>query len=353
MIELEINPKTLKQHKEWICTTNKNVEKRLYKKLENLSSSEVDPDKKRIFKFLFSELPNILIDDLLSLKEIINRYESLMVDFRLKDTEKIKKVRGRSKYNGKKERILLNDLKIIFENEYKHFYSAKEWNAYMFLEELNLSICPYCGSQFIFLYNNGKKTRATLDHFFDKATYPFLAISIFNLVPSCKVCNSDLKSTKEFTLDNNYSPYEKNIVDKIEFSIDVESVKKGMKIRNENSEIDYYDMFIGGSTDFKIKVNYNENDKKIAKKIKGNLETFKLEEFYNKYHKQYVKSIIRKSHIYNKVYIQALNKSFDLIFIDENDLLKSIYSSVEEDKNNILGKLNREIAKKQLSLLNS
>jgi len=36
----------------------------------------------------------------------------------------------------------------------------------------------------------------TLDHVIDKATYPYLSLSIFNLVPSCYICNSKLKGSK-------------------------------------------------------------------------------------------------------------------------------------------------------------
>lgn len=36
----------------------------------------------------------------------------------------------------------------------------------------------------------------TLDHFFDKATYPYLALSLKNLVPSCHACNSKIKHSK-------------------------------------------------------------------------------------------------------------------------------------------------------------
>ena len=353
MIELEITQKILKNHHDWIFGTNKSDEKRLYQKLKRLKDNETDENNKKIYSFLFKKLTTIIKGGVEDLNRIIVEYELLMKEYRVSDIVDIKKVWGRERYNGKKERAMLEELKEVFVKEYNHFYDSEYWNAYIFLQELDISICPYCSSQFIFLYNNGKKTRATLDHYFDKATYPFLAISIFNLVPSCKVCNSDFKSTKEFTLVDNYSPYERKIVDKMEFSIDVTTVKKSAKIKNENSEIDYYDMFIGNNTDFQIKLDIDKSDERIAKKIEGNINIFKIEELYNKYHKYLVKSIIKKSHVYNKVYIQTLNKSFELMFIDEEDLMRSIYLPVNDDKNNMLGKLSRDIAKKQLELLNS
>ncbi|MGE7918260.1 hypothetical protein ACQKM9_04830 [Viridibacillus sp. NPDC093762] len=353
MIELEITQKILDLHEGWVFGENASNEERLYKQFEKLTDNESDLDIKNIYLHLRKKFKEIILGDLNTLNNIIFEYEKMMGKFRLNDNEEIKKVRGRDRWIGKKERRMLLEMKEIFEGEYKYFYSSTNWNAYLFLNELNISICPYCSSQFIFLYNDkGKKTRATLDHFFDKATYPFLSVSIFNLVPACKVCNSDLKSTKEFTLKKNYSPYEKKIADKIEFVIDVTNVKKSKKIENKNSEIDYYEMFVGNSTEFDIKINVNPVDILKETKIKGNIKDFGIEKFYNKYHKNYVKSIIRKSHIYNKVYLSTLLNTFDLVFINEEDLLSAIYPRVEDDKNFMLGKLTRDIAKKQLEFLN-
>lgn len=353
MIELELTQSIVNKHYGWVFKTNKDDEGRLYQKLKSISENESQEDKKNIYEYIFNKLSTIIKGNLEELQHLIDDYEKLMVLFRVNDTKEIKKVRGRDKHIGAKEREVLATLSDIFLKEYKYFYSSKYWNAYIFLQELDVSICPYCCSQFIFLYNTDKKTRATLDHFFDKATYPFLAISIYNLVPACKVCNSDFKSTKEFNLEENYSPYERRIVEKIEFKIDVTTVKKSSKIQNDNSEIDYYGMFIGDNTDFQIKLDIDKSDEQIYRKIQGNLDTFKIVELYNKYHKHYVKSLIRKSHIYNKVYIQTLSKTFDLMFINEADLIRSIYLPAIDDKNNMLGKLGRDIAKKQLEFLNS
>ncbi|MFJ3387996.1 hypothetical protein [Lysinibacillus sp. NPDC086135] len=354
MIELSITPSIVKQHKDWIFGENAQDDDRLYKKLNFLVDNEVVPDIKNVFKFIFDNLSSIISGDLESLDSIINRYEAIMKDFRNTDLKEKSKVRGRNIYQGAKERKLIKQLKEVFVNEYEYFYSSKNWNAYIFLKELGVSICPYCNSQFLFLYNEkGRKTRATLDHFFDKATYPFLAISIYNLVPSCKVCNSDLKSTKLFHLGKNYSPYERNIVENMRFKIDVTSVKKSSKLINEYSEIDYYEMFIGNSTEFKIDIEINTEDEMKKLKIKGNLEVFRIVDLYNKYHKNYVKSLIRKSHIYNKVYLYSLMNTFESIFLNEEDLYNAIYPKITDDKNYMLAKLSREIAKQQLEFLNS
>ena len=65
--------------------------------------------------------------------------------------------------------------------------------AYHVLNVLNLRTCPYCNRSYTFtVYGKNKKqknVRPQLDHFYDKANYPILAVSFYNLVPSCPVCN--------------------------------------------------------------------------------------------------------------------------------------------------------------------
>lgn len=65
----------------------------------------------------------------------------------------------------------------------------------------NLRVCPYCNRTyipFIHLKGKGQSIKGQLDHFFPKETYPYLAVSIFNLVPSCSYCNGvSCKSTSD------------------------------------------------------------------------------------------------------------------------------------------------------------
>lgn len=79
---------------------------------------------------------------------------------------------------------------------------------------LNVKTCPYCNMHYT-LYANEPKKRSVLklarfqfDHFFDKARYPMLSMSFYNLIPSCGVCNQG-KSTGQLALE--YHPYYSDI----------------------------------------------------------------------------------------------------------------------------------------------
>ena len=71
-------------------------------------------------------------------------------------------------------------------------------------EEMKLHTCHYCNMAYIntfeYVDDNGgtkkKKSHFDLDHVLEKADYPILAFSLFNLVPSCPICNERLKRDK-------------------------------------------------------------------------------------------------------------------------------------------------------------
>ena len=71
-------------------------------------------------------------------------------------------------------------------------------------EELKLHTCHYCNMAYINTFDyvddsGGSKKRKShfdLDHVLEKADYPILAFSLFNLVPSCPICNERMKRDK-------------------------------------------------------------------------------------------------------------------------------------------------------------
>ncbi|MBJ9660707.1 hypothetical protein [Burkholderia gladioli] len=77
------------------------------------------------------------------------------------------------------------------------------WGAYALVEAYRLRICPYCQANHINLHVKRAKgargsaafqLRPPLDHYLPKSVYPYLAVSLNNLVPSCAQCNSGVKT---------------------------------------------------------------------------------------------------------------------------------------------------------------
>ncbi len=61
-----------------------------------------------------------------------------------------------------------------------------------------LTVCPYCNKKDI-EPTVGKRTNANpdIDHFYPKSRYPFLAVSLYNLIPSCNYCNQKFKRNRD------------------------------------------------------------------------------------------------------------------------------------------------------------
>jgi len=77
--------------------------------------------------------------------------------------------------------------------------SSAKWNRHEFVTSLGVKVCPYCNRQYITSYEDeedGSRTTADADYYYPKVEYPILQMNIFNLIPSCSVCNSRMKGTK-------------------------------------------------------------------------------------------------------------------------------------------------------------
>ena len=82
-----------------------------------------------------------------------------------------------------------------------------------------VTVCPYCNRNFTNVTEEANTSQ--LDHFFPKNEYPLLALSFYNLIPSCYGCNNK-KSTSKFYI----SPYDESITDideLLKFSLNIKS----------------------------------------------------------------------------------------------------------------------------------
>ncbi|MDO6597251.1 hypothetical protein Q4512_10030 [Oceanihabitans sp. 2_MG-2023] len=98
---------------------------------------------------------------------------------------------------------------------------GEKWN-YRLARLLDKHTCTYCNREYVFVYRNpsgsGKGMVPQFDHWFAKTDYPLLAISFYNLIPSCATCNT-IKSSTDLNLTDHLHPYvDSNISSTYEFS---------------------------------------------------------------------------------------------------------------------------------------
>lgn len=123
--------------------------------------------------------------------------------------------------SGTTLKIFNNNCKLLFvDSGYVNWFLAEKKN-YLLANNLNQHTCTYCNREYIFTYKNkagGKGMVPQFDHWFAKNDYPLLALSFYNLIPSCATCNT-IKSKTPFNLNDYLHPYlDKNISSTYHFS---------------------------------------------------------------------------------------------------------------------------------------
>jgi hypothetical protein len=92
---------------------------------------------------------------------------------------------------------------------YKKFCDSPQYGGYALMQLYNQRICPYCQMHHINFYiGSGFKLRPALDHFYPESKYPYLGVSLFNLVPACEQCNSRVKLAKDPLSVNLANPFD-------------------------------------------------------------------------------------------------------------------------------------------------
>ena len=103
--------------------------------------------------------------------------------------------------------------------DYNHYRSSRLIDL---AKKLNVKCCPYCNMHYTLYAEEGNEkieqlAKFQFDHFFSKVKYPMLSMSLFNLVPSCAICNQG-KSASDLSLS--FHPYYSEICKQFKFEID-------------------------------------------------------------------------------------------------------------------------------------
>ncbi|ACV62298.1 hypothetical protein Dtox_1425 [Desulfofarcimen acetoxidans DSM 771] len=170
------------------------------------------------------------------------------------------------------------------------------------LSALHVDVCPYCNRQYITNYIARESARATadIDHFYSKSQYPFLALSMYNFIPSCQICNSRFKLTSDFGHKEHIYPYERGF-------------GEDGKFKFEN-----IDCLLGGEPQYTIE---NLNN---LEAIKNSIDTFHLREIYQS-HKDYVQELVRKAQIYNDSQCAEYLTNFRGLFKNKEEMLRIVF----------------------------
>lgn len=207
------------------------------------------------------------------------------------------------------------------EKNYDIYDDFRSKWAKKLVELLNIKTCPYCNRNFVVNFDNG--TTVELDHFFPKNNYPYLAISLYNLIPSCHTCNHK-KSTQKLKI----YPYKESFSDYMKFDY------KAKKLPFNESNID-------------LLIVKMKNTRNYRKKINNYKRVLNISDLYEN-HKDIVLELIQKAEIYNESYLDELIQNYEgVLFKNREDLLRLItcgYITDDEIHKRPLSKLIKDIS---------
>lgn len=103
-----------------------------------------------------------------------------------------------------------------------------------------IKYCPYCNAETLYAFewksDDGvlKLAKSAFDHFFTRARYPFLALSLYNLIPCCTRCNSAFKADDCKNILRTAHPFGENVDDKMRFLVLFSSLAAPYSGRSED-----------------------------------------------------------------------------------------------------------------------
>ena len=199
--------------------------------------------------------------------------------------------------------------------------------SHYFFDELKIKTCPYCNRQYTFtLSEDDAKAAPEYDHFYDKSDYPVLAVSFYNLVPSCHMCNH-IKGTKKTVRVN---PYFRGFVSKFRMfdKTDSKRLLNPIEMMNKDGVL-----------------RLAKEDGTIDNDEKSNIKALGLDSLYQM-HNDYVDEIIEKAAAYNKTARQQIAVSFQKRGYTPDQIYDFIWGKYLDDtqyENRVLSKLTSDL----------
>lgn len=230
-----------------------------------------------------------------------------------------KKKRDADKTNA--ERVIfslydtpVSNIKKVFN--YDEFISGHKITSYWLAEKLDRNTCTYCNRLYTNTIihkdeNTGRVNDSTrlirphFDHWYSKSKYPVLALSFFNLIPSCSICNSSIKGDTDFELNTHFHPYFQDVSNGgFKYTYDQDSTKK-----------------------VSVKVNATPGSK-----IEKSLKDFKVQEVYNAHSNFELKDMLDLKFKYSENYLDTLlNSTFKDLKLSKQEVYRLIFG-VEYDE---------------------
>ena len=211
---------------------------------------------------------------------------------------------------------------------YIEWVALADWSAWHLIRALDVDACAYCNADAVFALCINQKVpgrdvtfaqqlaeqdadgedgtdvhtaeqhkRSPLDHFYVRSEYPCLGLSLYNLVPACTRCNTNMKGAKEQDAVHYIHPYRESFDDGIRFYALFNDYASLMMAKNEPNV----------SLVFRSK---HCKDRTLPERAKASAEFFHLDEVYNQTYKREVVDAVRRIVAFPDSYWEDMRKRY-------------------------------------------
>lgn len=275
---------------------------------------------KKQFKKIFTD---DVIKNLVSLKpdELVELEQKICDQYIDGDEDKVKEFVSQAK-------------SVFVMGGYRNWFLKSHIN-YDLATKLDIHTCTYCNREYTFVFKNklgGKGMVPQFDHWYAKKDHPLLALSFFNLIPSCATCNTIKKDIAMSTREHLHPYINKNISKSYAFNLWLKEI--GVP---------------------EISLDPTKSDDEIeSKKNKTTLETLNLHLIYKGHSTKELKDLYNLRLKYPENYLKKLlDETFGNLDVTINEKYRLIFGIELEDKDyhkRIMSKFKSDIIGKLLSL---
>lgn len=221
---------------------------------------------------------------------------------------------------------------LLQRNVFRYEAFSQNKHAVKMLEAMDVNVCPYCNRLYTMtLSGNSGKSRPQFDHYKNKSQYPYFAVSLMNLIPSCGLCNQSKHDRDEEVL----YPYSDEMGMDVLFHTKPET---GLNYLTGSKE---------ALDEFSVTLDIMNSSlpETLKNKIQNSDKAFNLTELYNK-HKDYILYLYWKNHVFTDEYLEELCEKFPDAFPSFEDAKSMVYLmdiNQEHWGRRSLGKLTHDI----------
>ena len=264
----------------------------------------------KIVEFL-NKLPRNDTEEISDFKELITMSSSKLKKFH--SSLKTEDSAYLQLYNDESNQELLN----LYKSYYTRFFTSNDRkikikNNISLIKDLRISVCPYCNRNYI--NSRHDKLGCEFDHYFNKDKFPFFALTLSNLIPSCSTCNR-IKGEKDY----DFYPFAPDWKENGKFIVSPPSKKSSIAL--------FFDRDSQSDNLLQLETAYEIHEKDVS-------EMFRREEIYCK---EYREDLINRLSGNGKVDNEFSEEFFDSMIFGEiandgfDDYLNHSLSKLKKD----------------------